>query len=262
MQPRPTLYADGTTGRSVAESEAPLATPQAYFVREDDGLIYLKRCTGHGDMGGTEQFCGLPDITLRIGYKHVINAIGFMHDRSIFTKDCAPATTKAGKYPKVSSWYESTTSPHMYFAGTIAHSRDKPVSSGGFIHGFRYTAKFLFNTMEQRNHQTAWPRNTIPVSADADTATGELADVIIPHVNEASGMYQMFHFLYDVFVIEHGKGAVHHYKEVSNDYLSEFFKHEFGTDKPYNFITLGMEFGAHGEVSESNNFQPVLPTQC
>eukprot|EP01052_Picozoa_sp_SAG31_P014387 SAG31_NODE_892_length_11180_cov_22.596426_3_plen_319_part_00 len=34
---------------------------QAYFTKEDDGLIYFKRCSG--------SFCGLPDTTLRIGYK-------------------------------------------------------------------------------------------------------------------------------------------------------------------------------------------------
>ena len=60
-------------------------------------------------------------------------------------------------------------------------------------------------------------------------------------------MYQMFHFLYDVFTIDFERGVVRHYQEVSKDYLPEFFEHEVGADKPLNFVTLGMEFGQHGE---------------
>ena len=47
-----------------------MSNPKAetYFAREADGKIYYKRCH--------EAFCGLPDITLRIGYDHVINCPG------------------------------------------------------------------------------------------------------------------------------------------------------------------------------------------
>ena len=40
----------------------------------------------------------------------------------------------------------------MFSAGTITHGLDKRVSSGGFIHGFRYTARTLAWVLAARNH--------------------------------------------------------------------------------------------------------------
>lgn len=95
-------------------------------------------------------------------------------------------------------------------------------------------------------------------------AAGAIVDVLIAHLNEASAMYQMFHFLYDVFVIDFEQGQIHHYKEIALDYLPEFFKAEFGSDKPLNFLTVGMEFGPHGEdvdTFRSDRANPVDGTK-
>ncbi len=43
------------------------------------------------------------------------------------------------KYPKISHSYESVDYVNLFFAGTATHSLDFRKSSGGFIHGFRYT---------------------------------------------------------------------------------------------------------------------------
>lgn len=44
------------------------------------------------------------------------------------------------KYPKIDADYESSDYKNLYFAGTNTHSLDFRQSSGGFIHGFRYTS--------------------------------------------------------------------------------------------------------------------------
>lgn len=43
------------------------------------------------------------------------------------------------KYPAVKHNYESVSLPGLFFAGTNTHGLDFRKSSGGFIHGFRYT---------------------------------------------------------------------------------------------------------------------------
>ena len=48
------------------------------------------------------------------------------------------------KFPMIDGSYESIDYHNLFYAGTIAHSLDFRKSSGGFIHGFRYTG-FLLN---------------------------------------------------------------------------------------------------------------------
>lgn len=45
------------------------------------------------------------------------------------------------KFPKINGFYESTEYKDLYFVGANTHSLDFRQSSGGFIHGFRYTGK-------------------------------------------------------------------------------------------------------------------------
>ena len=43
------------------------------------------------------------------------------------------------RYPSINHNYESKSVPGLFFAGTNTHGLDHRKSSGGFIHGFRYT---------------------------------------------------------------------------------------------------------------------------
>jgi hypothetical protein len=52
----------------------------------------------------------------------------------------------------------------MYFAGTLAHGADHKRSSGGFIHGFRYTARALHRILEEEEEEA--------VAAAAPAAVG------------------------------------------------------------------------------------------
>ena len=55
-----------------------------------------------------------------------------------------------GKYPVMTSEYESVNVDGLYFAGQLAHGKDFKRAAGGFIHGFRYTARALFNVLEHK----------------------------------------------------------------------------------------------------------------
>lgn len=70
----------------------------------------------------------------------VIACLGWRFDTSIFNDATLPRM-KTDQYPLLTPEYESINVPGLFFAGTLMHSRDKPRSSGGFIHGFRWVAR-------------------------------------------------------------------------------------------------------------------------
>ena len=98
------------------------------------------------------------------------------------------------KYPKIRFDYQSSDYDHLYFAGTITHSIDFRKSSGGFIHGFRYTTRTLHRIFEYRYHQQNWPSIILSWYA--------LTNYLIKRMNEADGIYQMFGQLVDVILID------------------------------------------------------------
>lgn len=48
---------------------------------------------------------------------------------------------KEEKYPRVEFNYMAQSKTNMYMLGAVSHQVDFRKSSGGFIHGFRYTGK-------------------------------------------------------------------------------------------------------------------------
>lgn len=55
-------------------------------------------------------------------------------------KELSGLTGRIKKYPKIDAAFESIDYENMFFTGTATHSLDFRKSSGGFIHGFRYTS--------------------------------------------------------------------------------------------------------------------------
>ncbi|CAH3185055.1 unnamed protein product, partial [Porites evermanni] len=141
------------------------------------------------------------NFAVREPYDRIIRCLGFKFDFSVFDNSTQQRPCKgkrSRKYPEIQPNYESTTVPRLFFAGTNTHSIDLRKSAGGFIHGFRYTARALFRLLEWRNHEVTWPHITVPVT--------ELLNVIVKRINEASGIYQMFGVLGEIMVFrENGK---------------------------------------------------------
>ncbi|XP_013388556.1 FAD-dependent oxidoreductase domain-containing protein 2 [Lingula anatina] len=128
----------------------------------------------------------------------VVRCTGWTFDKSPFHNSTIPEMGRGRKkkYPNTDSTYESTNIPGLFFAGTNAHSVDFRKSAGGFIHGFRYTARTLYHYLEHRNHGVEWPSIKAPIT--------ELLDRILKRINEASGIYQMFQVLGDVILLKNG----------------------------------------------------------
>lgn len=154
-------------------------------------------------------------------YDKVIRCLGWLHDDSPYTDDTKPWMQHNGKYPVMTSEYESANVDGLYFAGQLAHGKDFRRAAGGFIHGFRYTARALFNVLEHKYHDQSWPGETFPAvqawdgkgiglgplgcnKGDwgmgqegcpkpqvMDSTYEKLIDNIFSRINTASGIYQM-----------------------------------------------------------------------
>lgn len=109
---------------------------------------------------------------------------------------------RAKKFPKIRPDYQSADHAGLYFAGTNTHSLDFRKSAGGFIHGFRYTARALHRVLEHRYHQQKWPSVVLPWRA--------LTNYLIKRMNEADGIYQMFGQLIDVILIDRYFARIFH----------------------------------------------------
>lgn len=131
------------------------------------------------------------NFALREPYDIVIRALGFQFDDSVFNNTAITrGKARAKKYPAINHNYESVDLKGLFYAGTASHSLDFRKSSGGFIHGFRYTARALHRLLEWRYEGVRWPSTEYPVS--------QLLTVILKRINEASGPYQMFEMLGDI----------------------------------------------------------------
>lgn len=153
------------------------------------------------------------DEVEEIVYDRVIVCAGFRFDAAPFTGRCRPMMTIHGRFPALTSTWESTDVPGLFFAGAASQGRDYGRGTSAFIHGFRYTTRALFRFLEARFHEVPLPRVEVPGGPSA------LASRMIERVNRSSGLWQQFGFLADVFLEEDGR--TYHHEELPLDWVVE-----------------------------------------
>ncbi|XP_078483429.1 FAD-dependent oxidoreductase domain-containing protein 2 [Ciona intestinalis] len=133
----------------------------------------------------------------REGYDRIIRCVGFQFDNSVFhsSMNVERGAGSRKKYPKINFMYEALHVKKLYFAGTNTHSLDWRKSAGGFIHGYRYTARTLHRIMEWKHHGVQWP--AVKFSNPLDLMTH-----MFKRINEASDIYQMFSVLCEVIIFD------------------------------------------------------------
>ncbi|XP_061191212.1 FAD-dependent oxidoreductase domain-containing protein 2-like [Saccostrea echinata] len=180
-----------------------------YKVVKEGEKLYLRENHALG-----QQWTEYDNDPLLTPYDMIIRCLGFKFDPSIFRKISDVAARPSQKYPVIDYDYRSSVVDGIYFTGAIAHSLDFRQSAGGFIHGFRYSARILSKILNWRYHQEIWPSEILPVY--------NLSSAIIKRVNEASGLYQMFTYLGDVVLVD---------KDGMCEYVEEYpvkLIHKFG----------------------------------
>ncbi|XP_074082936.1 FAD-dependent oxidoreductase domain-containing protein 2 [Macrotis lagotis] len=176
------------------------------------------------------------NFALRVPYDRVIRCLGFTFDFSIFnsTLGLAPGKGQKKKYPLIKASYESKRTRGLFVLGTASHSVDYRKSAGGFIHGFRYTARAIHRLLEHRHHGIPWPSPVYPIT--------QLTNTIIRRVNEASGLYQMFSVLADIILLKENATGFEYLEEYPLRMLAEL-ETLTGREAQHGLFVVTMEYG-------------------
>lgn len=204
---------------------------QPIVFEKKGGKIFLR--DSEKDMGRVQdEFLG--------PYDKVINCLGFDYDPSPFanltkTRKGEVKEEKWSKYPNMGWDFQSATVKNLYYAGTITHGLDKRVSSGGFIHGFRYSSRTLAWILAARNHGIRWPSEKVPLYG--------IVSFMLKRMNEMNGPYQMFYVLVDVY-LRRGN-TIEVFKDVPHGLLHRI--HELlaePRDVSRDLVVVRLEYGA------------------
>jgi hypothetical protein len=145
---------DGMAARLASPAEQ-LLDGRGRARSEDHSLTYTER------FRAVDRYC----------YDVVVRCTGFDWDPAILRwegGDASEGGRRASKYPVLSAEWGFPSAPGAYAVGGLSHVRDKSRrSAGGFVHGFRYTARALFKWMEQKHHHVPWARARLPTAAAA-----------------------------------------------------------------------------------------------
>lgn len=80
-------------------------------------------------------------------FDYLFLCTGFEFDDSIFNFHI----NRNGKFPSLNEIYESNNNSNLFFVGSLMHGLDFGKSPGGFIHGFRYSIKYMITEIFSSN---------------------------------------------------------------------------------------------------------------
>ncbi|WP_030607412.1 NAD(P)-binding domain-containing protein [Streptomyces sclerotialus] len=157
--------------------------------------------------GGCWVTFGFTRGEVTIPYDRVIACTGFRFDASVFDEGCRPRLAVNDRFPELTDRYESVNVEGLFFAGTLTQQLDYRKSTNGFIHGFRYGARALYRTLNERYHGVPWP------ARDVAPDTRGLAAAVLARVNRSSALWQQYGTLADFLVVP-PTGQARYYEEL------------------------------------------------
>ena len=188
-----------------------------------------------GKLGVRIRYTKVKDAEVEdIFYDRVIVCCGFKMNSSFFNPDCKPAMTIKGKFPALTSEWESVNIPNLFFCGVLTHSRDYRQATSGFIHGFRYNCQALARMLLSRNQNQEIERSLVK-----DLSPEKLTELIIEKINLSSALWQQFGFFGDALVIDSTGLHGSYFDALPCDYIREVLCKEADL---YFLITL--EYGS------------------
>jgi thioredoxin reductase len=141
---------------------------------------------------------------LAVEVDDVISATGFVTP-ILDLPDIGCSVSGRSRLPLVTSWWESTTLPGVYFAGTIGQSAKGLVKHGvpansGAVHGARYNAMVLARRVAATRFGKEHPRPPL--------AAGDLVSTIATELAEAPELWHQRAYLARVFTVDPTAGLV------------------------------------------------------
>ena len=127
-------------------------------------------------------------------YDIVIKALGWYFRPSlVFHEGTRPLLFK-NKLPLLDrdGTYKSRNVPNLFFAGSLAHAYDWRRSSGGFIHGFRYTARAMVRSLIEECEEAEGFPVAFSLSLQDTEGKSKLLDLVLARAQQGDGIYQMF----------------------------------------------------------------------
>jgi thioredoxin reductase len=173
----------------------------------------------------------------------VLLCCGFRFDFGIFGPGCRLETCHDGRWPAMTSSWESVSVPGLYFAGTLMQARDYKQSFSGFIHGFRYCIRLLSEILLERYHGR--PRPGEPIGASAAALTSRIID----RASNASSIFQLPALLADVYLLDEPGGQILCHRDTTTHYALDYRP---WADRAVLVVT--MEYGHLPPGSDPFNF--------
>jgi len=141
---------------------------------------------------------------LAIEVDDVISATGFVTPL-LDLPDIGCSISGRSRLPLLSSWWESTTLPGVFFAGTIGQAAKGLVKHGvpansGAVHGARYNSQVLARYMAETRFGKASDRPSV--------ALGDLVDTIAAELADAPELWHQRAYLARVFTVDPTSGLV------------------------------------------------------
>jgi thioredoxin reductase len=141
---------------------------------------------------------------LAIDVDDVISATGFVTPL-LDLPDIGCSVSGRSRLPLLSSWWESTTLPGVYFAGTIGQAAKGLVKHGvpansGAVHGARYNAQVLALRIATERFGVDAPRPAV--------AAADLVSIIATELAEAPELWHQRAYLARVFTADPEAGLV------------------------------------------------------
>ena len=183
-------YEDFVLGGGVAVLNAALDRIERTEGGDGSLTVHLRR-TDNGD-------------ELAIEVDDVISATGFVTPL-LDLPDIGCSISGRSRLPLLSSWWESTTLPDVFFAGTIGQAAKGLVKHGvpansGAVHGARYNSRVLARYMAETRFGKTTERPSVGLDAIVGTIAGELAD--------APELWHQRAYLARVFTVDGEAGLV------------------------------------------------------
>jgi thioredoxin reductase len=141
---------------------------------------------------------------LAVEVDDVISATGFVTP-ILDLPDIGCSISGRSRLPLVTSWWESTTLPGVFFAGTIGQAAKGLVKHGvpansGAVHGARYNAMVLARRIAATRFAKDHPRPPV--------APGDLVATIASELAEAPELWHQRAYLARVFTVDPAAGIV------------------------------------------------------
>lgn len=187
-----------------------LKVADSFYLKSQVALIDDVECNKDCSIGVENNMLRLDNSFIKIPgiiFK-VICCTGWKFDDSIFNFNIEK--TLKDKFPKIDYKYQSTNVENLYFIGNLMHSTDYKISSGGFIHGFRYLIK-LFTHI---NYKIPFKCKIFQFNGSL-SIYNELAEHIMLRINTSSDLYQMHTILCDNFYYEPKEQKIYYYENVT-----------------------------------------------